>query len=54
MSITEDLFLNGLEFTNIPTRALMTVSARNIYFNNGGIQTIEPQALYDVTVSKDV
>ena len=54
VSLFEDLFLSSLEFTNIPTRALYLVSARSIYFNNGGIETIEPEALYDVIVSKDV
>ena len=54
VSVAEDLYLSELEFTKIPTKALYSVSARTIYFDSGGIENIEPEALYDVTVTEDM
>ena len=54
VTLSEDLLLNGLEFKSIPTQCLNGVTARTIYMNDGGIEAIEPEAFYDVTVTEDM
>ena len=54
ITLLETLYLNELQFTDIPTKAFYGVSAKNIYLNTGGIRTINPEAFYNVTASEDM
>ena len=52
--LLENLDLSELQLREMRTRALYTLTARNILLSSCGITTIHPEALYNVTVSEDV
>lgn len=54
ISLSESMYINDMYFSNIPTKALYEVSAKNIYIYSGGITNIENEGFYDVVVSKNL
>jgi len=54
LSLSEDMYINDMNFTTIPTHALYSVAAKNLHIGNGGIDTIKEEAFYDVVISKNM